>query len=165
MSTQLPQPEFTPANPASGWWKAPGTLATDPAFLRVPDDLRLAAVGLYVASLGWALSHQGEDGWVPASALHLGQACAAPREQLEAAARALVVAGLFATASVGGLDGYVVAGASKAVQERFARQQSAQNAGRASASGGRPSSNYSPKSHGRVNPDRKVDWSQVSEQL
>jgi hypothetical protein len=80
---------------------------------------------------------------------------------------ALVGAGLWLPLTIDGLDGYVVAGAAVAVQERFARQSSASKAGQTSQQnqGSRVTSQRFPTKPPKPNPDSKVDWSQVSEEL
>lgn len=167
MDNSIRKPAFQPETPQSGWWKSPASLATDPVFLRVEEKYRLASVGLYSAAIGWALTHNAEDGWVPAAAIVCGQVCAAPREELEAVAKALLAAGIWCEAVVGGIEGFVVAGAEKAVRERYARQISASNAGKASQQKQEPANTYNkwPKKPQRIDPDRPVDWSQVSDEL
>lgn len=167
MENELRQPALQPATPQSGWWKSPASLATDPVFLRVTEKYRLAAVGLHTAAIGWALTHNAEDGWVPVAAVVCGQVCAAPREELENVAKAIVTAGIWCEAVVNGIEGFVVAGAEKAVRERYARQVSASNAGRASQTqhGSSTANNRWPKRQQKIDPDRQVDWSQVSEEL
>jgi hypothetical protein len=161
-----PTPTHSPSMPQSGWWKCPQSLATDPVFLRIEDEQRIASVAVYVASLGWCLTHNSSEGWVPSAAVSYGQVLAGPRDQLNAAAEALVGAGLFAIAEVNGMSGYVVAGAAHAVAERYKRQASAAEAGRASQAS--QSANRSPSTYRRPskpNPDAPVDWSQVSTDL
>lgn len=168
MEHSSPTPTHSPSMPQSGWWKCPQSLATDPVFLRVEDSQRIAAVGVYVASLGWCLTHTSTDGWVPTAAVSYGQVLAGPREQLDAAAAALVGAGLFAIAEVNGMNGYVVAGAAHAVAERYKRQASAAEAGRASqaSQGASRTPSTSPyRRPSKPNPDAPVDWSQVSTDL
>lgn len=169
MDRKLPQPQYQPATPPSGWWKSPASLATDPVFLRVPDEHRLAAVGLYTAAVGWTLTHDAGEGWVPAAALLYGQVCAAPSEQLRVVAESLVTAGIFVEVELDGMAGYIVAGAAKAISERFARQQSASAAGKASAeaqaSGRTPTPSKYPGRPPRIDPDKPVDWSKVGETL
>ena len=168
MDEQLPIPPNAPSAPPSGWWKSPASLATDPVFLRVSDEHRLAAVGLYTAAVGWTLTHESAEGWLPTAALYYGQVCAAPSEQLRAVAAELVKAGIFAEAVHGGMEGFTIAGAAKAIKERFARQVSASNAGKASAeaqANGRP-----PAPQNYVRPWKsydlpKVDWSKETGEL
>ena len=167
MEDDLPQPQFQPATPPAGWWKSPASLATDPVFLRVSDEHRLAAVGLYTAAVGWTLTHSSREGWVPAAALLYGQVCAAPQAQVQAVLDALVAAGVFLPTVVDGMNGYVVAGARKAVQERFARQESAAGAGRKSQEqrgDSAPASKF-PKPKPRIDANTPVDWSMVSAEL
>jgi len=167
MDNELPVPAYKLTTPAAGWFKTPAAIGSDQVFLRVPDDLRLGAVGLFISSLGWALNHNAQNGWIPAPAVYFGQLTAAPREQLEATAEALVVAGLWAKASIDGLEGFVVAGAQQAVQERFARQQSASRAGQSSQvvqAKKDPVNRFPPRTE-KPNPDKPVDWSSVSEDL
>jgi hypothetical protein len=171
MDDELPQPLYQPATPPAGWWKSPASLATDPAFLRVDTEHRLAAIGLYTAAIGWTLTHSSAQGWVPAAAMLYGQVCAAPQQQVQAVLDALVSGGLFLPASVDGMNGYVVAGARKAVQERFARQESASGAGKRSqeARTGKPAEVDPPKfdRQGRrvLDANRKVDWSKETGDL
>lgn len=162
-----PKPLHQPETPQSGWWKSPASLATDPVFLRVKDQYRLASVGLYTASVGWSLTHNAKEGWIPSAAVYCGQLCAAPRQELEEVAAALVAAGLWCEATVDGIDGFVVAGAEKAVQERFARQLSASNAGKASQQSGQPRSTGSrwPQRPPKPDANSSVDWSQISGEL
>ena len=169
MDRNLPQPQYSPATPSSGWWKSPASLATDPVFLRVSDAHRLAAVGLYTAAVGWTLTHDASEGWVPAAALLYGQVCAAPREQLEAVTAELVKAGIFVECEMDAMKGFIVAGAAKAIRERFARQLSASTAGKASADAQAstrtaPASKFPPRP-AKIDPDKSVDWSKVSEEL
>lgn len=163
MDIPLPAPQHSPSTPPAGWWKSPASLATDPVFLRVSDDQRLAAVGLYTAAVGWSLTHENPEGWIPAAALFCGQVCAAPSEQLREVARELVDAGIFAAAVMHDMDGFVVAGAAKAISERFARQQSAANAGRASAEA-QASTRYS-SSPRKIDANKPVDWSKQTGEL
>lgn len=167
MSTELPQPTFELNTPAAGWWKAPSALGTDPVFLRVEDRHRLASIGLYVASIGWALNHAAKNGWIPEPAVTGGQLTAAPRDQLVEVAEALVAAGIWARCELDGMAGFVIAGASKAVEERFARQNSASKAGKASAQSGSqkaPTSKY-PTRPVTPDPNKYVDWSKESGEL
>lgn len=169
MDRQLPQPQYQPATPSSGWWKSPASLATDPVFLRVqPDELRLASVGLYTAAVGWTLSHDAAEGWIPTAALLYGQVCAAPTDQLRQVTDALVAAGLFVEVELDGMEGVIVAGAAKAHAERYARQQSAANAGRASAeaaAGKEASSSKYPPRPRRFDANTPVDWSKETGEL
>jgi hypothetical protein len=166
MENELPTPTYKLTTPAAGWFKTPAAIGSDQVFLRVPDELRLGAVGLFISSLGWALNHNAQNGWIPAPAVLGGQLTAAPREQLVATAEALVQAGLWAKVAIDGLDGFVVSGAAQAVQERFARQQSASRAGQSSQSVQQARSVSATFSKaGKPNPDAKVDWSRVSEEL
>lgn len=168
MDRNLPQPQYQPATPLSGWWKSPASLATDPVFLRVKDEHRLAAVGLYTAAVGWTLTHDASEGWVPAAALLCGQVCAAPREQLEAVTKALVEAGIFVECELDAMNGFIVAGAAKAISERFARQSNASAAGKASAEAQanvRSTPSKYPPRPPRIDPDKPVDWSKVSDEL
>jgi hypothetical protein len=167
MEDNLPQPTFVLTTPAAGWFKTPAAIGSDQVFLRVSDDLRLAAVGLFVSSIGWALNHNAQNGWVPAPAVHGGQLTAAPRELLVEVSEALVGAGMWLPLTIDGLDGYVVAGAALAVQERFARQSSASKAGQTSQlnQGSRVTSQRFPAKTNKPNPDSKVDWSTISEAL
>lgn len=164
MDRQMPKPQYQPETPQSGWWKSPASLATDPVFLRVEDQYRLAAVGLYTASIGWSLTHNAQDGWLPAAAVYCGQVCAAPRQELENVSAALVVAGLWCEASLDGIDGFVVAGAEKAVQERYARQVSASNAGKASHGAKSPAPRW-PQRPEKPDANRAVDWSKETGEL
>lgn len=164
MDRQLPKPQYQPETPMSGWWKSPASLATDPVFLRVEDQYRLAAVGLYTASVGWSLTHNAEGGWIPSAAVYCGQVCAAPRKELEEVASALVSAGIWCEASLDGIDGFVVAGAEKAVQERYARQVSASNAGKASQGAKSPSPRW-PQRPERPDANKSVDWSKETGEL
>ena len=167
MENIQPEPTHTPSMPQSGWWKCPQSLATDPVFLRVEDDQRLPAVGLYVACIGWTLTHNSVDGWLPVAAVTYGQVLAAPSNQLVAAAGALLKAGLIVPAQVNGMDGYIVAGASRAVAERYRRQESAAEAGRASQQkqgGERQGGNKLPPKN-KIDPNAAVDWSKVSTDL
>lgn len=168
MEIELPQPTYRLDTPASGWWKAPSAIGTDPVFLRVEEEHRLAAVGVYIASIGWCLMHNSRDGWLPAAAVTSGQVIAGDREQLLKTAAALVAAGIWARANVDGLDGFVVAGASKAVEERFARQENARKAGQTSAQA--KSTNSAPvreyaKRPGRIDANAAVDWSKQTGEL
>lgn len=165
MDENINQPLFSPRTPASGWWKAPATLATDPVFLRVEDSLRLEAVAAYVSAIGWALTHNAEDGWMPAAALLYGQACPAPPERLKAAAGALVSAGIFTLCNVDGISGYVIAGAAKAVKERFARKDAASAAGKVSAEVQSRTAKEPRQKPGKIDANMPVNWSNVSEQL
>lgn len=165
MDDNLPQPNFILTTPAAGWFKTPAAIGSDQVFLRVPDSLRLSAVGLFISSIGWALNHNAQNGWIPAAAVHGGQLTAAPRDQLLLVSESLVGAGLWLPLTIDGLDGYVVAGAATAVKERFARQLSASNAGKASQAGGAPTYGRFPQKARRVDPDAKVDWSAVSTEL
>jgi hypothetical protein len=167
MEDNLPQPTFVLTTPAAGWFKAPSAIGSDQVFLRVSDDLRLAAVGLFISSIGWALNHNAQNGWVPAPAVHGGQLTAAPRELLVRVSEALVGAGLWLPLTIDGLDGFVVAGAAVAVQERFARQANASKAGQTSQQnqGSRFTSQRFPAKPNKPDPDAKVDWSRVSEEL
>lgn len=166
MEQELPQPTYELNTPAAGWWKAPAAIGSDPIFLRVTDELRMAAVALHVSTLGWALNHAATLGWIPGPAVLGGQVIAAPRQQLEEAAAALIGAGLWVAVEVDGLAGYVVAGAARAVKERFARQVSASNAGRTSQSNQAKStpSRYPTKAM-KPDPDRYVDWSKETGEL
>lgn len=169
MSRELPQPQHQPATPPSGWWKSPGSLATDPCFLRVDSSLRLAAVGLYTGAIGWILAHDAVEGWIPEAALLFGQVCAAPSDQLATVSAELVKAGIFAAVNLDGMNGFVVAGGVKALNDRFARQKSASTAGKASAEAQATSRSSTPSKYPgrppRIDPDKKVDWSQVDEAL
>ena len=160
MDRTLPQPQHQPSRPPSGWWRAPASLATDPVFLRIPDELRLAAVGAYLAAVGWCVQHEAAEGWIPKAAVMYGQMCAAPSEQLKTVIEALVSGGLLAAAAVDGMDGYVVAGAANAVSDRFARQQSASNAGKASAEAASSKSHRYPPKRPTIDANAQVDWSQ-----
>jgi hypothetical protein len=165
MDIPLPTPPHAPSTPQSGWWKSPASLATDPVFLRVSDEHRLAAVGLYTAALGWTLTHNSEEGWVPAAALFHGQVCAAPADQLRTVANELVDAGIFSAGVLGDMDGFVVAGADKAIRERFARQLSASAAGKASAeaqASARPTAQKYPT---KIDANKPVDWSKETGEL
>ncbi len=165
MNKQPPQPLFAPRTPSSGWWKLPATLATDPVFLRISDGLRLEAIAVYIAAVGWTLSHNAEDGWLPPAALIYGQACPAPSERITAAVQELVAAGIIAPYEVDGIPAYVIAGASKAVQERFARQEAASTAGRASAEAQTHGGKSGASRGGKLDANKVTDWSQVSEEL
>jgi len=66
---------IAPATSPSGWWKCPSGLGTSEVYLRVSDQRRLAAVGLYVSAIGFALSHDS-GGWVPRAGILFGQVCA-----------------------------------------------------------------------------------------
>ena len=165
MTNQLPQPPFAPKSPASGWWKVPATLATDPVFLRISDENRLEAIAVYLSAVGWALSHNAEDGWMPSAALLYGQACPAPTNKLKVAAEELAAAGIILECSVDGIPGYVIAGASKAVKERFARQEAASTAGKASAEAQVKSGRYFAPKQGKIDANRPTDWSNVAEEL
>lgn len=166
MDLPIPVPRYAPATPQSGWWKSPASLATDPVFLRVSDEHRLAAVGLYSAAVGWTLTHDSSEGWVPAAALIYGQVCAAPAEQLRVVATELVDAGIFAAAVMHDMDGYIVAGADKAIKERFARQASASTAGKASAEAQASTRTIAPsRSNGKIDANNPVDWSKVTGEL
>ena len=159
MERELPQPQYQPSTPPSGWWKAPSSLATDPVFLRVPDELRLAAVGAYTAAVGWCVQHEAAEGWIPNAAIMYGQVCAAPTEQLRTVVDALVTAGLLLAVELDGMKGYVVAGAVKAVTERFARQKSASNAGTRSAEVAAEKQNRYPQRRPKIDANTPVDWS------
>lgn len=163
----LPQPTRGLQTETAGWWKAPSSLGTDPVFLRVPDAVRLSAIALHACSIGWALNHDARDGWIPAAAVQYGQIVAAPPETLVEAADGLVQGGLWVPAEKDGLPGFVVAGAALSVEQRFARQESARQAGITSAAT-RPvgTSKFSPPKK-RIDPDanRAIDWSKVSEEL
>lgn len=159
MERQLPQPQYQPSTPPSGWWKAPSSLATDPVFLRVPDEHRLAAVGTYAAAVGWCVQHEAAEGWIPNAAIMYGQVCAAPTEQLRTVVDALVTAGLLVAVELDGMKGYVVAGAVKAVTERFARQQSAANAGTKSAEAAAEKRERQQLRRPRIDANAPVDWS------
>jgi hypothetical protein len=165
MDNELPSPTYKLTTPAAGWFKTPAAIGSDQVFLRVPDELRLAAVGLFIASIGWALNHNAQNGWIPAPAVLGGQLTAAPRDLLQATSEALVNAGLWATASIDGLDGFVVSGAAVAVQERFARQQSASKAGQSSQNVQQTRQTTPYVKASKPNPDAKVDWSRVSEEI
>lgn len=165
MKSELPQPRFAPKTPASGWWKAPATLATDPVFLRISDQIRLEAIAVYISAVGWALVHNAEDGWIPEAALFYGQACPAPMDRLKIAATQLVTAGIISECSVDGIPGFVISGASKVVKERFARQEAASTAGKASAEAQTKSGRYGPQKVGKIDANRPTDWSNVSENL
>lgn len=158
MDYQLPKPTHEPSTPKAGWWKAPASLATDPVFLRVSTTHRLSAVGLHAAATGWCLNNNSTDGWIPCDAVLCGQVCAAPSAQLGEVATELVKAGIWAEAEKDGIDGYVVAGAAQYVEERFARQASASNAGMKSQ---QVQASRSGKL--RINPDAPTDWSKESE--
>ena len=167
MEDDLPQPAFLLTTPAAGWFKVPAAIGSDQVFLRVKAPQRLAAVGLFIGSIGWALNHNAKNGWIPAEAVHGGQLVAAPHDLLVQISEALVDAGLWMPVSVEGLDGYVVAGAATAVQERFARQTSASRAGQASQQAQNanvPRGNFGARPS-KPNPDNKVDWSGISEAL
>jgi len=175
MENQIPKPLHGPSQPQSGWWKAPASLATDPVFLRVSDEHRLGAVATYTALIGWCLTHNSKEGWVPAPAISYGQVLAAPREQLEAATAALVEAGILTPVDLGGVPGYVVAGAAKAVEERYNRQASAANAGKTSAENKKAANQGQSRNavtldrygRKRFDPDANtdLDWSTISEEL
>ena len=171
MDDELPQPLYQPAAPPAGWWKSPASLATDPVFLRVADEHRLAAIGLYTAAIGWTLTHNSNQGWVPTAALLYGQVCAAPQAQVQSVLDALVVAGVFLPAESDGMVGYVVAGARKAVQERFARQESASGAGkrsqesRADKTESSNQTRYDRSGRKIIDANAKTDWSKVSTEL
>lgn len=164
----MPTPPVSPAMPPSGWYKFSAGIPTDPVFLRVNDEHRLASVGLWAAAVGWTLIHDSEDGWVPDAALVYGQACAAPSDQIRAVIEQLVAAGLFSPETRDGLAGYRVGGAEKAISERFARKESASAAGKKSQE-----AQADKRSQMRVDrfgrkhfdPDVPVDWSQVSGEL
>ena len=159
MDRQLPQPQYQPSTPLSGWWKAPASLATDPVFLRVPDEHRLAAVGTYAAAVGWCVQHEAAEGWIPNAAIMYGQVCAAPTEQLRDVVDALVTAGLLAAVELDGMKGYVVAGAVKAVTDRFARQKSASDAGKKSAEAAAEKMDRYPPRRPKIDANAPVDWS------
>lgn len=166
MEQDLPQPTYELKTPAAGWWKAPAAIGSDPIFLRVPDELRMSAVALHVSALGWALNHAATLGWIPGPAVLGGQVIAAPRDQLEGASAALIGAGLWVSVEMDGLAGYVVAGAAKAVQERFARQNSASNAGRTSQSNqARAAASRYPTKPRTPDPNKYVDWSKETGEL
>ena len=152
----LPQPIRTLQTQAAGWWKAPASLGTDPAFLRVPDEIRVAAVGLHVGAVGWCLNHDARDGWIPEAAVLSGQVVPSLREILLDVCEGLVLAGLWIRASKEGMEGFVVAGAEQSVRERFARQESARQAGITSRE---VASQRSPDKRKRVDANNYVDWS------
>jgi hypothetical protein len=80
----------------------------------------------------------------------------------------MVRAGIFAVANQGGMEGFTIAGASKAIKERFARQASASNAGKASAEAQanvRPNASRYPERPAKIDANKPVDWSKQSEQL
>lgn len=168
METELPQPTYRIDTPAAGWWKAPSSIGTDPAFLRVDEKYRLGAVGLYISSIGWCQVHNSSNGWVPKAAILSGQVIAGEKQQLVETAEALVLAGIWSEARLEGLEGFVVAGAAKAVQERFARQENARRAGQVSAqmktSQSGDQREYKKRSQ-RVDANTKVDWTSVSSEL
>lgn len=165
----MTNPLVAPAMPPSGWWKSPSTLGTDVVFLRVSSEHRLAAVGLYTSSVGWALTHDSSDGWIPAEAIYFGQVCSAPESLLRTVADQLVTAGVFRAEARGGLDGYIVAGAVKAIDERFARKESASAAGKKSQQSRLPNAEAQVRvdkyGNRRIDPNMPVDWSQVSGEL
>ena len=165
---ELPQPTYQLSAPAAGWWKAPSSLGTDPVFLRVPETCRAAAIGVYISSIGWCLNHNAQNGWIPAAAVVGGQVVAALRQDLEAAAAGLVKAGVWCEVELEGLPGYVVAGAAKAVAERYARQESARQAGitsrEVSAARAPSPSKYPPKKTA-PDPNKWVDWSKETGEL
>ena len=171
MEEQIAARGFAPSSPQSGWWKAPASLATDPVFLRVEDEYRIASVGLYVAAVSWAVLHNSEEGWVPNAALTCGQVLAAHHKQLVETVQALAKAGIFSEHVNLGIEGYFVAGAEKAVLERFKRIESAANAGRNSQKQKtvepQPGEQFTVDKFGRkrFDPDIPVDWSSVSEDL
>jgi hypothetical protein len=160
----LPQPIRGLQTQAAGWWKAPSSLGTDPSFLRLPDETRLAAIALHTCAIGWCLNHDARDGWIPAAAVQYGQVVAAPPSALLLAADGLVDAGLWTRAEKDGLSGYVVAGAATSVEQRFARQESARQAGITSAAS-RPVGQPKPSGRNKIDPNQSVDWSKESTEL
>lgn len=163
MDDNLPQPSYVLTTPAAGWFKTPAALGTDPVFLRTPDELRIACIGLFCSSIGWALNHNAKNGWIPEPAISFGQVIAAPSNQLQEVAAALVHAGLWLPLELDGIRGFVVAGAATAVQERFARQASASNAGRTSQMSQNAKS--APNGKKKIDANDPTDWSKVSELL
>lgn len=163
----LPQPLRGLQTETAGWWKAPSSLGTDPAFLRVPDEIRLSAIALHACSIGWCLNHDARDGWIPSVAVKYGQVVAAPPETLVKAAEGLVQAELWIHAEKDGLPGFVVSGAALSVEQRFARQESARQAGITSVSSRPVGTSKFPPSKKRIDPDanRDIDWSKVGEEL
>lgn len=159
-----PEPTRKLQTQAAGWWKAPSSLGTDPAFLRVPDETRLAAIALHACAIGWCLNHDARDGWIPTAAVQYGQVVAAPPNLLLKAAEGLVQAGLWSTADRDGLNGFVVGGAADSVEQRFARQESARQAGLTSAAT-RPVGQPKAQPKNKIDANKFVDWSQESTEL
>lgn len=155
-SLNLPQPAFQPAFPPSGWWKCPISIFNDPVVYRLEPEIRLSAIGLLNAAIGWALSANCSDGWVPREAMLRGQACPAPEELIKNCLEALNEAGLICATPKDGVEGYVISGAAKAAADREARKQSASDAGKASQA------KRAPLFRGQLEADQKVDWSKES---
>lgn len=156
-----PQPTYELTTPAAGWFKMPAAIGSDPVFLRAPAPVRMACIGLYCSSIGWALNHNAQKGWVPEEAVLFGQVVAAPRDLVMEVIQALVHAGLWLPFEMDGIRGYVVAGAAVAVQERFARQASASKAGTMS----RENANKNVPRKPRIDANAQVDWSNIDENL
>jgi hypothetical protein len=156
-----PQPTYELTTPDAGWFKMPAAIGSDPVFLRAPAQMRMACIGMYCASIGWALNHNAQKGWIPEEAILYGQVVAAPSDMVMEVIQSLVTAGLWLPLEMDGIRGYVVAGAALAVQQRFARQSSASKAGTMSRENALRKSERKP----RIDANAPVDWSNVEETL
>lgn len=118
---------FEPA-PEVGWVKISHHIGTDPKLADVTEDKVLAALGLAVAGLGYAVAR--ETNFITEQQLrrHAVVPAASPETVLDAA-QTLVAAGLWDLTNDGD---FIIGGAEEAVHEKRERIERASRAGRAS---------------------------------
>lgn len=126
--TNTPDFGFDPAPEVVGWVKISHHIGSEPKLSDIPEELVLAALGLAVAALGYAVARETDTLTLNQLRRHAVVPAASPEGVMDVA-HALVEAGLWSLTEAGD---FIIGGAVEAIEEKRSRIERASRAGRAS---------------------------------
>ena len=119
---------FDPAPEVVGWVKISHHIGSEPKLSDIPEELVLAALGLAVAALGYAVARETDTLTLNQLRRHAVVPAASPDSVVDVS-HALVAAGFWDLTEEGD---FIIGGAVEAIEEKRSRIERASRAGRAS---------------------------------